>query len=178
MNPNRFGLQPLSKDIKDSLPENLYQAQTLHSIIQPSVPLKISLNLNIETFLEYRNLLWLQFIFSQLKPTSGNHATTPYLRPHYPELSDCLICCLLQPSPDQTATLRDWLLTFKSLTIIYIPRKEVCSLRNEDKTPEWRHWINSALVFILVLGSANCYCRQIIATFFQMIANFQLREDS
>lgn len=83
---------------EDSHPENVYQPQVSHSIIQPPTPLKTSPNLNQHLF-NYRNLFWLWFIFY------GSHPTSLYLRQHF---------CFLQLSPDLMATFRDWWLIFKS----------------------------------------------------------------
>lgn len=106
---------------EDSHPENVYQPQASHSIIQPPTPLKTSPNLNQHLF-QLRNLSWLWFIFS------GSHPTSLYLGQN---------CCFLQLSPDLMAIFRDWWLMFKSNNI-YIPRKEICSLRNKDKTPRMK----------------------------------------
>lgn len=74
--------------------------------------------------------------------------------------------------------MKGLVIDLKSGTIMYTRRTGVCSRRNEDKTLERRHWINSALFLVFMLCSVSCYCRQIISTFFQMIANFQPREDA
>lgn len=135
---------------------------------------------------------------SEFKQTSFSNIETSFdcdsslpTEPYVWEPSNCTFPPTTLPWMEGTLTLwhaaaLTWLdghmkglvIDLKSWTIMYTRRTGVCSRRNEDKTLEWRHWINWALLLVLMLCSVSCYCRQIISTFFQMIANFQPREDA
>lgn len=85
-----------------------------------------------------------------------------------------LSCChILEPSPDLTAMLRDWLLTFKSVTIISTAREEAVRSGTTVKTPnKFSAHFHFYAAFTELLLQTN-YCDRLSND-----SQFRRREDS
>lgn len=88
-----------------------------------------------------------------------NHAGVPDIQQSCPGPRHLLCCHILQASPDLTAMLRDWLLTFQSVTIIYMAREEAV---HSGTAVETLDTFSSHFHFYATFTELNC--RQITAT--------------
>lgn len=154
MDPNRIGLQLLLKEInwepKPNRPmrnwfilvfsRSLTKLQAPRTVTHPQIPYKLiwtkrnRLPKAVYSLPKHTGGIWLRLCFSHLKAISKDHPGAPHMQREHSELGCLSGCHIVQPAPDLTAMLRDWLLTFKSVTIISTAREEAVRSGTTVKT--------------------------------------------